>query len=80
MNNLTEEPTYINERLIIRLLLVKGEYTHVISAYAPTLVAEEEAKDEFYSDLSNVLRGINPKDKIILLGDFNVRVGRRRDL
>ena len=51
-----------------------------ITAYAPTLVAEEASKDEFYADLSAVLRGADPRNKIILLVDFNARVGNRRDL
>ena len=81
MKNLTEEPTFISERLMtLRIPLVRNEYAQVISAYAPTLVAEEDAKDDFYAALSEVLRGTNPRDKIILLGDFNARVGSRRDL
>ena len=79
--NLSEEPTYVSERLmVLRIPLVRSEHALVISAYAPTLVAEEEAKDEFYADLSTVLRGADPRDKVILLGDFNARVGVRSDL
>ena len=81
MKNLTEEPTYISERLMtLRIPLVRNEYALVISAYAPTLVAEEDAKDEFYAALGEVLHRANSRDKIILLGDFNARVGSRRDL
>ena len=81
IKNLTEEPTFISERIMtLRVPLVRNEYAQVISVYAPTLVAEEDVKDDFYAALSEVLRGANPRDKIILLGDFNARVGSRRDL
>ena len=47
----------------------------VIAAYAPTLPSPEEANDEFYESLSGLLRSVPDKDKILLLGDFNARVG-----
>ena len=81
VKKLMEEPTFKSERLMtLRIPLVRNENALIISAYAPTLVAEEASKDEIYADLSAVLRGADPRDKIILLGDFNARVGNRRDL
>ena len=81
LKNITEEPTYISERLMtLRIPLVKGEYALIICAYAPILAAEEGIKDQFYSDLELVLRGANRRDRILLLGDFNARVGDRSDL
>ena len=66
--------------MTLRIPLIRNENGLIMSAYAPTLVAEEASKDHFYADLSTVLRGADPIDKIILLGDFNARVGNRRDL
>ena len=41
MKSITEEPTYVNERLMsLRIPLARGEHALVISAYAPTLVAD----------------------------------------
>ena len=81
MKSITEEPTYVNERLMsLRIPLARGEHALVISAYAPTLVADEEDKDRFYCDLHELLHNANHRDKILLLGDFNARVGTRRDL
>ena len=81
MKSIEEEPNYISERLMtLRVPLARNENMLFICAYAPTLVADEDKKDEFYDDLDRVLRAANPRDKIVLLGDFNARVGRRADL
>lgn len=75
------EHTFHNERLLsLRIPLVRNEHVHIITAYAPTLVSDEDKKDRFYSELTEILRGIDPRDKVLLLGDFNARVGARRDL
>ena len=80
-NNLDEKPNYVNERLMtLRVPLARNEHMLLICAYAPTLTAEEDKKDEFYEDLNAVLRAANSRDKIILLGDFNARVGKRSDI
>ena len=48
----------------------------LISAYAPTLAATEETKDEFYSLLELTLQTVDPRDKLVMMGDFNARVGK----
>ena len=48
---------------------------HIICAYAPTLICEDQVKDYFYDCLSNTLRKFPASDTIVLLGDFNARVG-----
>ena len=81
LKNVTDAPAYISERLMtLRVPLVKGEFMTIISAYAPTLGADEDMKDEFYSSLDQCLNEANKNDKIILLGDFNARVGKRNDI
>ncbi|KAJ4947020.1 hypothetical protein JOQ06_009062 [Pogonophryne albipinna] len=52
----------------------------VISAYAPTLDAQDEVKEAFYADLDKTLSEVPKEDKLILLGDFNARVGRNHHL
>ena len=77
MEKIVEAPNFINERLMtLRIPLVKGEYATVLSCYAPTLTSEENQKDAFYEQLHQALSGIDKDDKIILMGDFNARVGK----
>ena len=74
---LTEQPVEINERLmVLRIQLVGNQQATIISAYAPTLDAEDTVKEMFYAQLDNLLSSAPKKDKIILLGDFNARVGK----
>lgn len=69
-------PKGISDRIItLRLPLATGKHLHLISVYAPTLPSSDEVKLSFYQDLRNVLRHIPPQDRIVLLGDFNARVG-----
>ncbi len=77
LKNLPDLPMGINERLMkIRLPLNDKRYVTVISAYAPTLTSAEETIEHFYANLSSVLRLVPASDKLILLGDFNARVGQ----
>ena len=48
---------------------------HIISAYAPTLKQTDETKERFYTELSDIIQGVPSSHKLLLLGDFNARVG-----
>lgn len=76
-----EIPVGINERIMSwRIPLSKNQYVTIFSVYAPTLVAEEAEKDHFYSILDAHLQSVHHGDKLILLGDFNARVGRDHEI
>ncbi|KAF7238139.1 Craniofacial development protein 2 [Varanus komodoensis] len=47
----------------------------LISAYVPTMTNPDEVKDKFYEDLDALLSSVKRTDRLILLGDFNARVG-----
>ena len=61
--------------MTLRVPLTRYRHVTLISAYAPTLNSDEYIKDTFYGMLGNILQNIVATDKIILLGDFNARVG-----
>ena len=39
----------------------------------------DENKEAFYNKVASVLRGIPRTDKLLLIGDFNARIGRDND-
>lgn len=74
---LTETPVGISERLMtLRIPLIKNRFATLLSVYAPTLPSDTETNDTFYQLLDGALRRIPKTDKILLLGDFNARVGQ----
>ena len=76
LNSLPESPIGISERLMtLRLPLTRSRHITLVSAYAPTLTSDENIKDAFYELLEHTLQNIPQTDKILLLGDFNARVG-----
>ena len=77
LKNIPALPTGISERLMkLRIPLGKSRYLTVISAYAPTLTSPDEDKEQFYEHLDQVIRSTSQSDKLVVLGDFNARVGR----
>ncbi|BHF85016.1 hypothetical protein SprV_1002817400 [Sparganum proliferum] len=70
-------PQGINDRLMsLRLPLRRGgKFVTIISAYAPPLASPMAARDKFYEDLHALLTTVSKADKLIVLGEFNVRVG-----
>ena len=77
VNKLAAPPKGINDRLMtLRLPLPKKKFATLISAYAPTMTNPDEVKDRFYEDLNDTITAVPRTDKLILLGDFNARVGR----
>ncbi|XP_077091366.1 uncharacterized protein LOC143742394 [Siphateles boraxobius] len=74
--NIPESPVGISKRLMTwRIPLAKVRYATLLSAYAPTLDAEESIKDVFYESLDAALLKVPHTDKLVLMGDFNARVG-----
>ena len=70
-------PVGISDRLMkLRIPLAHGRHATLISAYAPTMSNHEQTKEGFYSDLNAVLSSVLPDDKLLVLGDFNARVGQ----
>lgn len=76
VNKLEEHPVGINERLMsLRLSLGNGRFATILSVYAPTMTCSEESKTSFYSLLGDTVRSVPKEDKLVILGDFNARVG-----
>ena len=77
LKSLHSNPIGISERLIkLRLPLSNNRFATILSCYAPTLQATAEDSDTFYERLDSEIRNTPQNDKLVVLGDFNARVGR----
>jgi len=76
-NILVEEIVYVNARIIIADINVKGCSLRIINCYAPTEDDSESSKNSFYSTLKKQFNVGNPR-KVICLGDFNATTSAAR--
>ena len=53
----------------------KPFYITVIQAHAPTSNAEETEVEQFYEDLQDLLELTPKKDVLLIIGDWNAKVG-----
>ena len=66
----------VNERLMkVRLRLENGWLT-VVQVYAPTEDSAEELTTSFYDSLEELLASVPKSDQLVMMGDFNARVGK----
>ena len=76
VSKLSSLPKGINDRLMTLSFPLPGKKkATIISAYAPTMSNPEEIKEKFYQDLETLITKTPKADKMIILGDFNARVG-----
>ena len=64
------------ERLIIARFYGTAANISIIQGYAPTNEAEPEEKEEFYDTLQSIIDKVPKKDLVIIMGDFNAKIGR----
>ena len=77
---LTEIPQPVSDSIMtMRIPLTKDRNATIVSAYAPTMANHEENKETFHSQLKGTLRNIPSTYKLLLIGDFNARIGRENN-
>ena len=80
MAKLIEMPHPVSDRIMtMRIPLTKYRNARIVSSYAPTMANPEENKDTLCSQLKGTFRNIPSTDKLLLIGDFNARIGREYD-
>lgn len=67
----------ISDRIVfLRILLFCDCYLTVLSVSAPTVTSPEESIMAFYQYLTTAVTKVPRTDKILLLDDFDARVGK----
>lgn len=67
---------YPDRIISMRPTMSNNFYATLISVYSPTLQEIIVDKDKFHSDLRSLLRDARAEDKVIILVDFNAKVGQ----
>ena len=81
--NLPNLPQAVNERLITLQIPIDREnnrHLSIIGVYAPTMTYDDVTKESFYAELDRQIRRVPKEDKLLVMGDFNARVGSCHDL
>jgi len=69
----------VTPRLLCARLRHTFGHISIFVCYAPTDVADDQAKDEFYATIEAELRRTSRHDIILVLGDMNATVGPSRE-
>lgn len=69
----------VSERIITVRLKTKFRNMTIIQVYAPTEDKDDETKEKFYGQLSNVLAKTGKSDIQLVMGDFNAKVGKENE-
>lgn len=65
----------INERMIMIKINSQPCIVNILQVYAPTSDADDELIEEFYSTVEDAIGKIPNKEILIIMGDFNAKVG-----
>ena len=68
-----------SERILRMILRLKQGLVNLISAYVPTFDFSEGSKVAFHGRLKEIIRIISHQEPLLILGDFNARVGADRN-
>ena len=65
----------ISERLISIRVNARPTPITILQCYAPTSAADEDTCDNFYDELQQAIDSTPNKDILVIMGDFNAKVG-----
>lgn len=77
--HLIDKITYVSSRIISVRFKDRNKQTSIVQVYAPCNDnTTNEENDDFYNELSSTLHSVLHSDDLIVMGDFNGKVGKRR--
>uniref|UniRef100_A0A8D8LZ42 Craniofacial development protein 2 n=3 Tax=Cacopsylla melanoneura TaxID=428564 RepID=A0A8D8LZ42_9HEMI len=68
----------VSERVMAVKIETKPKNMFIIQCYAPTLDSDDEIKEQFYSEVRETIKKKQSQDVLILMGDFNSKVGSQK--
>ncbi|XDV44251.1 hypothetical protein PO909_012565 [Leuciscus waleckii] len=73
---LTTLPTFVSERMMVICVPIDNNmHLTIVNVYAPTMTYPDEEKEAFYQELTTIVSRVPPQHKLLVVGDFNARVG-----
>jgi exonuclease III len=72
-----DRDTFWNERIIEVRLKISTGYLTILGIYAP-IEEKEEENYQFYKQLQKIIDKVNKSNMVILMGDFNARIGNNK--
>lgn len=70
----------VSPRIVTAKFKMKEGILNVIQVYAPTSTHSETESDEFYDTLQFHIQKVNKKEKLIVMGDLNAKIGKEHRL
>jgi len=68
----------VSQRNILLRINTKPYNLAIIQTYAPTTSYEDEDVEEYFEEVKKCLKQVKSNEIILILGDFNARVGKGR--
>ncbi|GFN80053.1 craniofacial development protein 2-like [Plakobranchus ocellatus] len=68
----------ISDRVVVAKLIAKPLNLGIIQVYAPTSDGEDVEEEKFYEEIKKAKGFLKSQDIIIVIGDFNAKVGDER--
>ena len=66
----------VSSRVIYVKFKFKRVKMHIVVAYGPLNDRKKEEKDKFWNELRTIVNEFGKRDKVLIMGDFNGKVGR----
>lgn len=79
MERIVEFCTPVSERIIVIKLNTCFVKTVFIQVYVPTSTHSDEECEKFYEKLHNAMKIVGSQERLIIMGDFNAKIGKGGD-
>ena len=73
--NSVTTPIGVSERIMTLRLNTESGFINFVCVYAPTLTSPSDDKSAFYEALQEIVGNVPSVEDLVVLGDFNARVG-----